>query len=130
MRNETLKQLLNEISTETIQKINNHVDEWIVKMENEKRFLELVANEKTNTLAKNEARIKSRAMLRTSHNIAWKVLRRMNEINCTREILAEEMQMTLEEVSKILSGKENLTLETIVKLEETLAISIINNNYR
>ena len=130
MRNETLQQLLSEISTETIQKINNHVDKWIVKMENEKRFLELVANEKTNTLAKNEARIKSRAMLRASHNIAWKVLLRMNEINCTKEVLAEEMQMTLEEVSKILSGKENLTLETIVKLEETLGVSIINNNYK
>ena len=43
-------------------------------MSNIEKFTALVSSEKTNTIAKNRERIKNRAMLRESQNIALKVL--------------------------------------------------------
>jgi hypothetical protein len=56
-------------------------------MTNKERFLALVADEKTNTLAKNEARIKNRAMLRASQNIAWAVLNKLDHNHLKTEIM-------------------------------------------
>jgi ribosome-binding protein aMBF1 (putative translation factor) len=94
-------------------------------MTNKEKFLALVAKEKTNTLAKNEARIKDRAMLRASQNIAWAVLNKLDELNWTQKILADKMDVTPQQIQKIVKGRENLTLETIVKLESILDISIL-----
>lgn len=43
----------------------------------------------------------------------------------TQKILAEKMGVSPQYVNKLLKGKENLTLETISKLEEVLNISLI-----
>jgi ribosome-binding protein aMBF1 (putative translation factor) len=94
-------------------------------MTNKEKFLALVADEKTNTLAKNEARIKNRAMLRASQNIAWAVLNKLDELNWTQKTLADKMEVTPQQIQKIVKGRENLTLETIVKLESILNISIL-----
>ena len=94
-------------------------------MTNKEKFLALVADEKTNTLAKNEARIKNRAMLRASQNIAWAVLNKLDELNWTQKTLADKIEVTPQQIQKIVKGRENLTLETIVKLEIALNISIL-----
>lgn len=63
--------------------------------------------------------------LRRSQRIAVKVLLRMRELHLTQAVLAERMSCTQQYVSKILKGTENLSLETLTKLENALQINLI-----
>lgn len=92
---------------------------------NKEKFLALVSPEDSGTLQKNKERIKNRAMLRESRQIAKKVLARLDELARTQKDLAEELGVSPQQVSKIVSGKENLTIETLVKLQEVLNIPLL-----
>ncbi|HSD07645.1 helix-turn-helix transcriptional regulator [Flavobacterium sp.] len=94
-------------------------------MSNIEKFTALVSSEKTNTIAKNRERIKNRAMLRESQNIALKVLDRLDELHWTQKKLAIELDVSPQQVSKIIKGQENLTLETQIKLQDILDIPIL-----
>ena len=63
--------------------------------------------------------------LRHSHKIAVKVLLQMKQEGLTQKALAERMNCTQQYVSKILKGKENMSLDTLSKLEDALGISLI-----
>lgn len=63
--------------------------------------------------------------LRHSQKIAVKVLLQMKRIGLTQKALAERMNCTQQYVSKILKGKENMSLETLSKLEDALGIDLI-----
>ncbi|MCF0190885.1 MAG: helix-turn-helix transcriptional regulator [Marinilabiliaceae bacterium] len=63
--------------------------------------------------------------LRHSHQIAVKVLLRMKELQLTQKALAERMNCTQQYVSKILKGNENLSLDTMTRLEDALEINLI-----
>ena len=63
--------------------------------------------------------------LRHSQRIAVMVLLQMKQLNLTQNALAERMGCTQQYVSKILKGKENMSLETLSKLEDALGISLI-----
>ncbi len=63
--------------------------------------------------------------LRHSQQIAVKVLLKMKELHLTQKALAERMNCTQQYVSKILKGKENLSLDTMTRLEEALEISLV-----
>ena len=63
--------------------------------------------------------------LRHSQKIAVKVLVEMKEQGLTQKALAERMDCTQQYVSKILKGKENMSLDTLSKLEDALGISLI-----
>lgn len=63
--------------------------------------------------------------LRHSQRIAVKVLLQMKQMGLTQKALAERMDCTQQYVSKILKGKENMSLETLSKLEDALGISLI-----
>jgi transcriptional regulator with XRE-family HTH domain len=93
------------------------------------KFNSLVSTEKTNTIAKVKERVKNREMLRASHDIALKVLIRLDELDWKKTDLAEKLGVSKQQVSKITSGKENHTLETIVKLEKILDIPILATFY-
>ena len=49
----------------------------------------------------------------------------MSQIGMTQVVLAEKLGCTQQHVSMLLKGKNNLTLETIAKLEEALDFDII-----
>ena len=49
----------------------------------------------------------------------------MAEIGMTQVVLAEKLGCTQQHISMLLKGKNNLTLETIAKLEEALDFNII-----
>lgn len=66
--------------------------------------------------------------LRHSQRIAAKVLLQMKQIGLTQRALAERMNCTQQYVSKILKGKENMSLDTLSKLEVTLGIILINDS--
>lgn len=63
--------------------------------------------------------------LRHSQKIAVIVLLRMKQLGLTQKALAEHMGCTQQYISKILKGKENMSLDTLSKLECALGISII-----
>jgi antitoxin component HigA of HigAB toxin-antitoxin module len=65
--------------------------------------------------------------LRHSQHIAVKVLLKMKELNLTQKTLAERIDCTQQYVSKILKGKENLSLDIITRLETALQINLLSS---
>lgn len=66
--------------------------------------------------------------LRHSQRIAVKILLQMKQEGLTQKALAERMNCTQQYISKILKGKENMSLETLSKLEDALGITLINDS--
>jgi len=63
--------------------------------------------------------------LQHSQRIAAKVLLQMKQQGLTQTALAERLGCTQQYVSKILKGKENLSLDILTKLENALGINLI-----
>lgn len=72
-----------------------------------------------------EWRRKNWSWFRHSQKIAVKVLLQMKQMGLTQKALAERMDCTQQYVSKILKGKENMSLDTLSKLEDALGINLI-----
>ena len=72
-------------------------------------------------------RKENRHWLRYSGRIAMKVLNRLDELGMTQKELSDRMGCSSQYVSKILKGYENLTLETISKLENALELDIVHS---
>ena len=53
------------------------------------------------------------------------MLDKMEKLNMTQKQLAELMGCSQQYVSKVLKGQENLSLETLSKIEDCLEISIL-----
>lgn len=98
-------------------------------MRNKEKFNNLISREKANSVSINRDRIKNRARLRESQDIALKVLSKLDELNWSQRKLASELKVSPQQVSKIIKGKENLTLETVVKLQQVLDIPILASFY-
>lgn len=67
--------------------------------------------------------------LRVSGQIALAVLRTLRKTGMTQRELAERMGCSPQYISKIVKGSENLTLETICKMEKVLQIKLIETPY-
>jgi len=93
------------------------------------KFLELVSEDKNNTAEKNRELISNRGMYRISGRIAFWVLERIDDLGWDQAKLAQEMKVSPEFVNKLVRGKEDLKLSTIVKLQEVLNIEIFNKFY-
>lgn len=98
-------------------------------MTNKDKFLTLLSDEKPDSLERNKERIKNRAMLRESQQIAIKVLMRLDELGWSQKKLATLMEVSAQQINKIVSGKENLTLKTQIKLQTILAIPVLASYY-
>lgn len=72
-----------------------------------------------------EYRIKNKAWLRYSQMIAMKMLDKMEHLGMTQKVLAERMGCSQQYISKILRGKENLSLETLSKIEDSLELQLV-----
>ena len=59
-----------------------------------------------------------------SQMIANTMSTRMKELGMTQKMLANKMNCTQQYISKVLKGRENLSLEAICKIENALAIHI------
>ena len=60
-----------------------------------------------------------------SQAIAATMSNRMEELGMTQRALAEKLNCTQPYVSKVLKGRENLSLETLCKIENALGIRIL-----
>ncbi len=93
-----------------------------------KRLLEIVSG-KSATVKNTVIDIQRRALLRESQYIAFKVLEKLDELGWTQRRLSVELCVSPQQVSKIVSGKENLTIETLVKLQEILDVPLLASYY-
>jgi transcriptional regulator with XRE-family HTH domain len=72
-----------------------------------------------------EYREANRAWLDLSSSIAIHILTKLREKNMTQKDLAEALNLSPQYINKIVKGSENLTLETITKIEKVLNITLI-----
>ena len=70
-------------------------------------------------------RVANKSWLRYSQHIAMKMLDKMEELDMTQKVLAEKMGCSQQYVSKILKGKENLSIETLCKIEDALHLTLL-----
>lgn len=88
------------------------------------KFNQLVSGE-SKWLEQARKRKENAGWLSLSQNIAVKVLKTLRTRQMKQTELAQLMQVSPQQVSKILQGKENLTLETISKLERILDVKLV-----
>ena len=72
-----------------------------------------------------EWRMANKSWLRYSQHIAMMMLDRMEELHMSQKQLSELMGCSQQYVSKVLKGQENLSLETLYKIEQCLNLQII-----
>ena len=96
-------------------------------MKNKEKILAIVSKKDTKTLEKNRWRIDNRHWLRESQEIAMKILDRLDELNWSQKNLAKKMDVSPQQINKIVKGDENLTLDTIARLQKILNIPILAN---
>ncbi len=72
-----------------------------------------------------EWRTANKSWLRYSRRIAMMMLDKMEEAGLTQKSLAERMGCSQQYVSRILKGTENLSIETISKIESALNLEIL-----
>jgi len=63
--------------------------------------------------------------LRYSQKIAMMMLDKMEELGITQKAVAERMGCSQQYVSRVLKGLENLSIETIFKIESALGLQIL-----
>jgi plasmid maintenance system antidote protein VapI len=89
-----------------------------------KKIEEIAVDDNGSWIEKARYRRDNRSWLRKSQRIAVRVLSVLNEKGMQQKELAEAMDVSPQQVSKIVKGKQNLTLETISKLESVLGVKL------
>jgi transcriptional regulator with XRE-family HTH domain len=96
-------------------------------MSNEKleKFFSLVSDETSVFEKKAIWRIENHKWLMLSAKIAIKTLSALRNKGISQKDLADKMNVSPQYINKIVKGQENLSLETITKLEAALGIQLI-----
>ncbi|HET6256316.1 MAG TPA: helix-turn-helix transcriptional regulator [Puia sp.] len=96
-------------------------------MNNLKEKLSKLASEQpSDWKEKAQYRRENREWQKKSAAIAVRVLDALKAQNLSQKDLAERMNISPQQISKIVKGQENLTLETISNLESALGIQILD----
>lgn len=74
---------------------------------------------------KAEGRLSNKEWLRYSQRIAMMMLDKMEELGMTQKLVAERMGCSQQYISRVLKGTENLSIETISKIEFALGLKIL-----
>lgn len=85
-----------------------------------------ISNKKSNWLEQAEFYEKNKDWLDKSALIAMKILRHLRANKITQKDLAEKLSVSPQYINKIVKGKENLSLETICKIEKVLEIELVS----
>ena len=89
------------------------------------KLSKLASEQPSQWKAKAQYRRENREWLNKSAAIALKVLDALKAQSLSQKELADRMNISPQQISKIVKGQENLTLETISNLELALGIQII-----
>ncbi|MEZ4851161.1 MAG: helix-turn-helix transcriptional regulator [Bacteroidia bacterium] len=92
----------------------------------DKKLDSLLSDKEVNWKEKADWRAKNKGWLKHSRKIAIKINSILKERKLTQKKLAEMLEVSPQQVSKIIKGRENLTLETISKIEKVLSIELIH----
>ena len=92
---------------------------------NIEKFKELVSEETSNWQEYSKWRTVNASWLNHSSKIALRILKIIKEKNISQKQLAEMLNVSPQQVSKIVKGRVNFTLETISKLESVLDVTLI-----
>ena len=71
----------------------------------------------------------NKSWLRYSQRIAMMMLDKMEELGLTQKALAERMGCSQQYISRVLKGTENLSTETISKIENALHLEILESAF-
>lgn len=96
-----------------------------MKSKNLENFQKLVSNEQSGWLDKFSHYKANKSWLDKSALVALNVLEALKAKGWTQKDLAEKMKVSSQQVNKIVKGQQNLTFETISKLEIALETSLI-----
>lgn len=95
-------------------------------MKEEKQLPKALQNAKPSKwLEEAKWRIENEDWLDLSFEIALRVYTKLKEEGKTQAWLAEQMGCSAQYVGRLLKGQENLTLQTITKLESVMGINLI-----
>jgi transcriptional regulator with XRE-family HTH domain len=100
------------------------------QMMNKAKFLELVSATESKTETQNNWRIANRRWLKASQTIAFDILERLDHLSWTQKDLAQKMGVSPQYIHKLVKGSENLTLETLTKLQEILEIPLLASYFK
>lgn len=99
-----------------------------------KRAIDILRENSTGTPGawKNQARadVEKWEWKKYAFGISIKIKSKMEEIGITQKQLAEKMGCSQQYISLLLKGNENLTLETIARIESALGISLLGECIR
>ena len=90
------------------------------------KLSKLASGQPSDWKAKAKYRRENREWLKKSATIAVRVLDALKAQQLSQKDLAERMNVSPQQINKIVKGQENLTLETISNLEMALNIQIID----
>lgn len=93
--------------------------------ESENILSRLISDEVSNWKAKAEYHIANENWLYKSAVIALKILSHLKKEGISQKQLAEMVNVSPQQINKIVKGSENLTLETISNIEDALGIKLI-----
>ncbi len=71
-------------------------------------------------------RQENKEWLRYSQHVAILMLDKMDLLHMTQKGLAEMMGCSQQYVSKVLKGHENLTIDTLIKIEKALDLDLLS----
>ncbi|MEQ9278060.1 MAG: helix-turn-helix domain-containing protein [Balneola sp.] len=90
-----------------------------------KKIEKVAVDDNSGWLKEAKYRRDNRAWLRKSQSIALRILDVLEEKGVQQKELAEAMNVSPQQISKIVKGKQNLTLETITKMETVLGVPLM-----
>ncbi|PIF32245.1 helix-turn-helix protein [Flavobacterium sp. 9] len=96
-----------------------------MESKNLENFQKLVSNEQSGWLEKFSYYKANKKWIDQSSKVAINILEALKQKGLSQKDLAQKMNVSAQQINKILKGQQNLTLETISKLENTLEISLI-----
>jgi transcriptional regulator with XRE-family HTH domain len=89
------------------------------------RFKNYVSNESSNWKEQAEIYENNKEWLDKSALIAIKILSTLRNQSITQKILADDIGVSPQYINKVVKGRENLSLETICKIEKSLGITLV-----
>lgn len=95
-------------------------------MNNLNNYRKLISKIKSDAIEDIRCRKENRYWLRYSQRIAFKILMKMTEEGISKKNVSYSTGIKLDVLNNILKGKENLSLEQIVKLQDFLNIKLLN----
>ena len=89
------------------------------------RISKHVADDRSDWMQQVEYYEKNRDWLDKSAEIAVRILSTLSRLSLSQKDLAERTGVTPQYINKVLTGRENLSLETISKIEKALQIRLV-----